>query len=212
MSVIKLAIVGAGELGLQLLDLSQNAKENFIAVGFFDDTKCIGENVAGVPILGGLADIESVYAKGIFDKVVIAIGYNHMVIRSELFLKLNNKIQFATLIHKSCIVNDTVIIGNGSVLYPGCIIDKNVEIGNNVLLNLGVVVSHDCKIGNNSFIAPRVVFSGFAIIGYECFIGTNATIIDNIKIGNNVYIGAGSVVINNVPDELRVMGNPARSR
>ena len=37
MAATRLAIIGAGELGLQLLDLSQNATDEFDVVGFFDD-------------------------------------------------------------------------------------------------------------------------------------------------------------------------------
>ena len=210
MNTSKIAIIGAGELGLQILDLLDYSSEKFIAVGFFDDTKEVGSKIAGIEVLGGLNDIELIYTKGIFDKLIIAIGYKHMAVRESIYLKYEKQISFAKLIHKSCIINNKSEIGDGSVLYPGCIIDKNVSIGKNVLFNLGVTIAHDSFVGNNSFLAPRVVVSGFVNIKQNCFIGSNATIIDNITIGQNAIIGAGSVVIKDVNDNTKIVGNPAK--
>lgn len=210
MAATRLAIIGAGELGLQLLDLSQNATDEFDVVGFFDDTKETGTLIADIPVIGGLKDIESSYQNAYFDKLVIAIGYKHINIRDSLLTQLITKIPFATIIHRSSLINSSSKIKQGSVIYPGCIIDKNVTIGRNVLLNLGVTVAHDTTIGDNSFFAPRVVISGFVNVGKNCFAGTNSTIIDNLTIGDNVIIGAGAVLIDNVESELKVVGNPAK--
>lgn len=212
MSVIKLAIIGAGELGLQLLDLSKNCKEKFEVVGFFDDTKELGTLVENVPVMGTIADVESMYKSGIFDKLIIAIGYKHMKIRATLYENFDRKIPFGTLIHISSLLNENASIGEGSVLYPGCIIDKNVIVGNNVLLNIGTTVAHDSYIGNHCFIAPRVAISGFVVVGHSCFFGINSTIIDNLQIGKNAFIGAGSVVIKNIEEGSKVMGNPAKEK
>ena len=210
MAATRLAIIGAGELGLQLLDLSQNATDAFDVIGFFDDTKEIGTLISGFPVIGGLKDIESLYQNSYFDKLVIAIGYKHMKFRDALFTQFYTKIPFATIIHKNCLINSTAQIKSGSVIYQGCIIDKNVIIGRNVLLNLGVTVAHDTTIGDNSFLAPRVAISGFVNVGKNCFAGTNSTIIDNLTIGNNVIIGAGAVLIDNVDNDLKVVGNPSK--
>ena len=46
--------------------------------------------------------------------------------------------------------------------------------------------------------------------GELSFIGIGTTIIQGIKIGRNVTIGAGSVVIKDIPDNVMVVGNPAK--
>ena len=46
--------------------------------------------------------------------------------------------------------------------------------------------------------------------GELSFLGIGATIIQGIKIGKNVTVGAGSVVTNDIPDNVVVVGNPAR--
>lgn len=210
MTTTRLAIIGAGELGLQLLDLTQNATAKFDIVGFFDDTKEAGTLISGLPVIGGLNDIEILYKNHGFEQIIVAIGYNHMKFRESLLSRFEKKIPLAIIIHKSCWVSSTAQIMEGSVLYPGCIIDKNVTISKNTLLNLGVTVAHDTIIGNNSFLAPRVAISGFVNVGKNCFIGTNSTIIDNLIIGDNVIIGAGSVVIKCIENDLKVVGNPAK--
>ena len=47
------------------------------------------------------------------------------------------------------------------------------------------------------------------IIGNNVKIGSNSTILP-VTIGNNVTIGAGSVVTKNIPDNVIIMGNPAK--
>ena len=47
-------------------------------------------------------------------------------------------------------------------------------------------------------------------IGDNVTLGSNVVIIGNITIGNNVIIGAGTVVVNDIPDNVVVVGNPAR--
>ena len=77
MNKSKLAIIGAGELGLQILDLLNYSSEKFIAVGFFDDTKVVGSKIAGIEVLGGLNDIEIKYRAGIFDKLIHIYKYHY---------------------------------------------------------------------------------------------------------------------------------------
>ena len=48
------------------------------------------------------------------------------------------------------------------------------------------------------------------IIGNNVQCGANVTILGGITIGNNVIIGAGSVVVKDIPDNVVVVGNPAR--
>lgn len=48
------------------------------------------------------------------------------------------------------------------------------------------------------------------IIGDNVYLGANVCIIGDVKIGNNVIIGAGTVVVKDIPDNVVVVGNPAR--
>ena len=205
----RLAIIGSGDLGQQIA-YHATQDNQFTVVGFFDDFKNRGVLVNDIPILGGLSDVSSQFKKGIFDELLIGIGYKHMMFRSDVFNKFKAEIPFAKLIHSNCLIDPSCIIQAGVVIYPGCIVDQNVNIGENVLVNVGCCIAHDSKIGKHSFLSPRVAIAGFVTIENSCIIGINATIIDNIKIVQQVQIGGGSIVIKNIEKAGLYVGNPAR--
>jgi acetyltransferase-like isoleucine patch superfamily enzyme len=61
-----------------------------------------------------------------------------------------------------------------------------------------------------STIAPGVSIGGMVRIGRRTTIGIGATIINDLSIGHNSMVGAGSVVIKDVPDDVVVVGSPAK--
>lgn len=205
----RLAIIGSGDLGQQLANLAENDQQ-FQVVGFYDDFKLAGDLAGDYKIMGKLNHVLSQFKEGLFDEVLIAIGYNHMHFRKEVYDSLKGRVPFAKLIHSTCIVSTSSKIKEGVVIYPGSIIDQNVTISENVLINLGCCISHDTILGGHSFFAPRVAIGGFSIIGESCVVGINSTIIDNIKICNNTQIGAGAVVIKNIQENGVYVGNPSK--
>ena len=204
----KLAIIGCGELGIQIQNIA-NSDNHFEDIIFFDDfVKPNNEN--NFNIIGKTNEILSSYNKGIFSHLIIGIGYDHMQERANFFNKFCKKIPFANLLHSSCIIGSNVDLGQGNVFYPGVIIDANVKIENNVLINLGCTISHDSIIESHCYISPAVSIAGYSKIGQKSMLGINCTIIENLKICSNTKIGAGSVVIKNIEDSGIYVGTPAR--
>lgn len=56
----------------------------------------------------------------------------------------------------------------------------------------------------------RAGHKGLPVIGDNVLIGVHAQILGNVKIGNNSVVGAGAIVTHDVPDNVVVVGNPAR--
>jgi len=207
----RIAIIGAGELGQQILNLILSIPD-LVVVGFFDDSIVTGSEVkSGYKVLGKITDVFTIFEQDIFDFLSNAIGYNHMEMRKKIYNTFAEKIPYATLIHSSCIIDSSAKIGMGAILYPGCILDKNVVVEDNVLLNLNVVVSHDTKIGSHSYISPSVTFSGFVQLAECNFVGTGSIFKDNLTICSNNLIGIGSVVVKNILAPNLYYGNPAKS-
>lgn len=92
-------------------------------------------------------------------------------------------------------------IGKGTV-FPhdalGCVFHPDVKIGKN------------CKILHGVTMGGRAGHKGLPIIGDNVVIGTHAQLNGNVKIGNNSIVGAGAIVTHDVPDNVVVVGNPAR--
>lgn len=204
----KLAIIGSGDLATLIAFHAR--QQQYAIAGFFNDFMPIGELVDGVPVLGGVDQVLESFKKGVFDELLIGIGYKHFEVRKSLFQRFQEQIPFSTIIHKDVSIASSCVIGKGCFILPGCTLDNNVRIGDNVLINVGSTIAHDTTIGNHSFLSPRVAIAGFVHIGECCNLGINATIIDNITIADNVQIGGGAVVIKDLKERGVYVGNPVR--
>lgn len=86
-----------------------------------------------------------------------------------------------------------------------------IEIGDNVAIATGTVfITHDHGITcfKNEF--PYEDIFGKIIIGNNVMIGANCIFLPNCNIGNNCIVGAGSVVRGRFPDNVVIVGNPAK--
>ena len=205
----RLAIIGAGDLGLQLANLAA-ATGRFATVGFFDDVRQAGDDVAGAPVLGGIDRIDALFDEGAFDLLVVAIGYKHLGFRQSLFERFGGRVPFATLVHPSAVVDPGCRIGPGAVIYPGCVLDMDAEVGANALLNAGCVIAHHSRVGDGCFLSPAVSVAGFVTIESGCVLGIGTVVIDNVRIASGVRTGAGAVVTRDLDQPGLYLGIPAR--
>ena len=206
----RLAIIGAGELGLQALHYAELSGQYSVIAFFDDNTK---EDINGLPILGTIEELSSQYSTGAFDKVFISLGYRHLLKRKSLYDNIKSlSIPLGSIIAPNVFIDPSASIGEGCLLYPGVIIDKQVTIAPNVILNLGCVISHDSKVCSHSFFAPHVTVAGFSTIGEKCFICCGSTIINDIEITQDVVLGAGSLVVKNITESGLYFGVPARKQ
>lgn len=205
----RLGIIGSGNMG-QLIAHYALSNDLFELAGFYDDLQDAGIEVGIGSVLGKTCQVHDQYQEGVFDEVLIAIGYNHFALRKALFEQLQGRVPFARLIHPTAYVDPSSKIAEGVVILPGCIIDRNVVVEENVFLNIGSVIAHDSSIGAHSFLAPGVKIAGFTNIGQCCFLGVGSTISSRIRLCDGSYIGAGAVVIRDIGEPDRYVGVPAR--
>jgi sugar O-acyltransferase (sialic acid O-acetyltransferase NeuD family) len=118
--------------------------------------------------------------------------------------------EFATLIHPTARISATSSLGVGTIISVGVIIASHTHLGCHVIVNRGALVGHHTRIGNYVTIQPGANIAGACQIGDATYIGMGAIVTDHITIGTHSIIGAGAVVINDVPDNVLVVGVPAR--
>ena len=203
----KIAIVGAGELGKQVLEIV-NTEGKYITVGFFDDS--LSSNKAhGLTILGSTDTILEQFSLNKFDGLIFAIGYKHLD-KKQAFLEQFSSIPFYSTIHPSAVIEPTAIIDKGVIVYANCYVGHRCKLKNGSIVNVGCNIPHDNIIKSCSFLSVGVQMGGGTTIGSCTFIGVGATISDGLQLTNNVTIGAGSVVIKDINESGTYIGVPAK--
>ena len=200
----KIAVIGFGEMGRQVLEL---ARAIFVVeeVAVFDDE--ISRH--GRPNAYAFEEYRSDEFAG-YD-FLLGLGYKHLALKHSIVRELDQLGRaLPVLKHPSSFVHPSACLGKAVYLYPLCNVDKGVFIGEGTLLNNSVTVSHDNHIKNCCYLSPGVTTSGFVEIGHETFLGTGTAVANNLKIGSNVTVGIGSVVTRSLPDGCSAFGNPAR--
>lgn len=201
----KLAIVGAGGHSKVVAEIAQ--LNGWTSLDFFDDRWPTLTQFSDYTVVG---NIQSLYKSIVdYDGVIIAIGNNE--IRAKLYLALvAQDANFISLIHPRAIISTRTKIGNGTVIMANVVINPYVVIGNNCIINSSSVIEHDCFINDHVHICPNTTLAGEVKVDKKAWIGIGSTVIQQINIGENVFVGAGSTVIHDIPNELKVVGTPAR--
>jgi sugar O-acyltransferase (sialic acid O-acetyltransferase NeuD family) len=140
----------------------------------------------------------------------IAIGNNN--IRKAVYnnLAVRNLLP-VNAIHASAVIDDSAELAkHGVMIAPNVTINALAKIGIGAICNTFSVIEHECVIGDFAHIGPGAVLCGNVTVGENTFIGAKAVVRENIRIGKNVMVGAGAVVVKDIPDNVKVVGNPAR--
>lgn len=205
--MIDLYIIGAGDVGGYL---AYHAKEmgDYNIVGFIDDDKeKHGKKLHGLCVLGGID-----FLLNIKDKIAVAIAIANPKEKKKIVdrIKQSSLITFPNFIHSLSWIGENVLIGTGCIIYPGVAINYESILHDFVTINMNATVGHNCNLQSYSTISPGVNCGGFTVLGEESFMGIGCCTLQSCSIGEKVIIGAGAVVLKNIPDNVTVVGNPAR--
>ncbi len=140
----------------------------------------------------------------------IAVGDN--AVRKKIYDQLaQNDLLPVNAIHSSAVIDPSAAIAmHGVMIAANASINPLAKIGAGAICNTGCIIEHECKVGDFAHIGPGAVLCGNVKVGNGTFIGANAVIKQGVIVGKNAMIGAGAVVVRDVPDDITVVGVPAK--
>lgn len=200
-----LLILGTRTLAEEIADVASEVP-GFVVAGYvenMDRSRC-GETLGGVPILW----LDDAVALAATHKAVGGLATT----RRSLFVDQMRErgFAFATLVHPTARVSSKATLGEGTIVSVAAVIAAHTRIGDHVFVNRGALVGHHTTIEDYVTIQPGANVAGASHIGRATYIGMGAVVIDHVRVGSNAVVGAGAVVIRDVPDNVQVMGVPAR--
>ena len=131
-----------------------------------------------------------------------------VVLATELVHR--HALTFHTLVHPTAYVSPLASLGPGTFVGAQSGIAAGAALGEHVFVNRAATIGHDTAVGSFSRIQPGCNVGGLSRIGRGVTIGIGATLIERLVVGDNAVIGAGSTVIGDVPENVVVVGVPAR--
>ena len=182
-------------------------------VALVDDTPDFESPFVDVPLFNGWKEFSAwiVTQNASSLGFVVAIGNPYGHVRCSLHDRLTaaglTAVSFAD---PTALICRSAVIGEGLQVMPMAIIHNDAVVHRQCLVNSRALVEHDCVLEEGVEIGPGAILCGRVHVGANSWVGAGATIRPRIRIGRNSIVGAGAVVVSDVPDDVVVVGVPAR--
>lgn len=198
-----IVVIGFGGFGREVAWLAKECGRQVL--GFLDDSTETGQ-YGNYSVLGH----SSAWGNYLEAEFVVAIG-DPRVRRKVVGRLVGEGLDtFATLIHPTVMMDDSVSIGEGTVICAGCICTVDISIGRHVILNLNVTVGHDDVIEDFVTVAPMVALSGNVTLRGGAEVGTGAAIRQGVAMSSGSMLGMGGVLTKDTDPNMIYIGSPAK--
>ena len=200
-----IGIYGFGGLGREVYDTVMLVRNEADRIIFIDDMEKHADSYGVADIL----DFSS--AARISDLgVVIAVG------EPSTRIKLRQKVEAAglrlhTVVHPTASISPFSHIDDGVYIGAGAMVSCQVRLHKNVFLQPQSIIGHDSVLGADTLLSSLSMVCGNCLVGDGCYIAPNCVIKQEVKIGNSVLVAFSSTVHRDIPDDVVVMGSPARA-
>jgi acetyltransferase-like isoleucine patch superfamily enzyme len=194
----RIALFGAAFGAAQVIDILRAAGSGTaVAIADDDASRWAGE-VIGVPVVGGLERLVSLFGKGAFDTAIIAIGAVSARARLREALAANG-IPLANAIDPTARIATDVTFGTGNIVCAFCHFGVGTSVGDNNFLSAYNSYDHHNRLGSDIATGPACTTSGLVVLGDRIRLGTGIHIEPHVEIGDDVPVASGSVIVASVP-------------
>ena len=204
----EIIIVGAGNYAKEVyswaLDCGRAGTLGRVK-GFLDDR---AHALDGFDCAAGIIGTVETYEPKPSDRFICAIGESAVRKKYAELLKAKGA-KFASLIHPTAIVGQSVRMGEGAILAPYSVLTAALEIGCFVNIGLYSACSHHNRIGDWCQISGHCSLPGRVVLEEGVFLACGVVLVPGVRIGAWSFIGAGSVVLKRVPPRTKMFGVPA---
>lgn len=139
-------------------------------------------------------------------------GRKYVSIGDECFIRNGARIEVIEHYGKSRF-SPELTIGNNTTfeqnLHLTCA--KKITIGHACVFSANIFITDiDHTFVNNERLIENELHTSEVVIGNGCFVGMGSFIFAGTELGNNVVVGANSVVKGKYPDNVMIVGSPAK--
>jgi acetyltransferase-like isoleucine patch superfamily enzyme len=195
----RIALVGAGLGATQVIDILRAAGSGTAVAAVDDDASRWAAEVMGVPVVGGLERLVTLFGKGAFDAAIITISTS-VPARTRLREALEaNGIPLANAIDPTARIAAGVAFGTGNVVAAFCHFGVGTIVGDNNFLSAYNSYDHHNRLGSDISTGPGCMTSGLVVLGNRVRLGTGIYVEPHVELGDDVQVASGSVIVASVP-------------
>lgn len=125
-------------------------------------------------------------------------------------LKEETRLEFPNLIHKSAIVDSSVVIGEGNLILPNVVVCPLAKVGSFSILNIFSSLGHESTIEDFVTLSPYATLNGNAECNSLAFLGTHSTVGSGVTVGESANLAANSFAKKSIPSKSLAYGVPAK--
>ncbi len=190
---MKLIMIGDSKYAQMLKEYIEDDNDEIVSY-VVDKEYMTSDFIKDIPVTS-FEQLKELYPSDEY-KLVLGIGYSRLgELRKHIYDKCKEMgYDFYTYIHPTAVIDKSVKMGEGNIVFENVVIQKGAMIGVGNLFFSNAVIMHDNMIGNHSTFGACSVANGYVRVEDCCFIGANSTIRDGITIKRNSLIGAGTYV------------------